>query len=251
MIDISLEKLLESGAHFGHQTKRWNPKMTDYVYGVRDGVYIFDLIKTKAALEQALAVITKTVADKKDILILGTKKQAKDKVKEMSKEAGVYFIDQRWLGGTFTNFNQVKHSADTLNKLRKDITAGKYATYTKKERLLLDRKVEKLERMVGGINGMNKLPELMIIVDTKRERSAILEAKKVGVTTVGIVDTNADPNMVDWPIPMNDDSPQALELVLNYIKEAIEEGKKGEVKPKKVAKAEGKVSKKKAVKKEK
>ena len=225
MIDISLEKLLESGAHFGHQTKRWNPKMSDYVYGVRDGVYIFDLIKTKALMEQALNVLSEASKSKKTILILGTKKQAKDKVKEIAKETGIFFIDQRWLGGTFTNFNQVKASVDTLNKLKKDLSEGVYASYTKKERLLLDRKAEKLEKMVGGLNGMTSKPDLMIIVDTKRESSAVNEARKLGVETIGIVDTNSDPNLVNWPVPMNDDSPQALELVLNYIKEAILEGK--------------------------
>jgi len=234
MVDISLEKLLETGAHFGHQTKRWNPKMSDFVYGVRDGVYIFDLIKTKECMEQALEVIKKASAEGKKILILGTKKQAKEKVHQIGEETGIYFIDERWLGGTFTNFKQVKSSVDTLDTLKKDLEDGKFSDRTKKERLLIERRITKLEKMVGGIRGMEKAPELMIIVDTKRERSAVLEAKKTGVEIVGMVDTNADPTNIDWPIPMNDDSPQALELVLDYVKEAILEGKV--VKKKKVKK---------------
>lgn len=232
MADISLEKLLETGAHFGHQTKRWNPKMSNFVYGVRDGIYIFDLIKTKEYLEQALEILKKYSKEGKNILILGTKKQAKEKVRKIAEETGIFFIDERWLGGTFTNFNQVKASVDNLDTLKKDRAEGKFGIYTKKERLLIDRKIEKLEKNVGGIRGMNKIPDLMIIVDTKREKSAVMEASKFGVEIMGFVDTNADPSAVTWPIPMNDDSPQALELVLDYIKEAILAGKGQEVKDK-------------------
>lgn len=236
-MDISLEKLLETGAHFGHQTKRWNPKMEDFVYGVRDGVYIFDLIKTKEHLEQALDVIKKASQDKKNILILGTKKQAKKKVREIAEETGILFIDERWLGGTFTNFDQIRSSVRQLGELEKDLAEGKYADHTKKERLLIERKIVKLNKMVGGIREMKKLPDLFIIVDTKRESSAVREADMAGVETVGFVDTNADPTLISWPIPMNDDSPQALELVLDYIKESILEGRKAtKTKPKTKAK---------------
>lgn len=247
MPDISLEKLLETGAHFGHQTKRWNPKMEDFVYGVRDGVYIFDLIKTKEHLQQALDVITKASKEKKSILILGTKKQAKNKVREIAQETGIFFIDERWLGGTFTNFEQIKSSVKQLEKLEKGIEEGAYANHTKKERLLITRKIEKLNKMVGGIRGMKKLPDLFIIVDTKREKAAVREANLAKIELIGFVDTNADPTQVNWPIPVNDDSPQALDLVLDYIKDAILEGKSGKKTEKKAVetKKEKKVSKKK------
>jgi len=221
MTTVSLEKLLESGAHFGHQTKRWNPRMGEFVYGVRDGVYIFDLIKTKSALEKALKAISQAAKAKKLILLVGTKKQAKEKVKEVGVSTGICYVDERWLGGTLTNFEQIRGSIKTLNRLKTELEEGKYDTYTKKERLLISRDIEKLERNVGGLQKLEKLPDMMIVVDTRREHAAVSEARKNDIELVGLVDTNADPNEVTWPIPMNDDSPQALDYVLDLIKEEL------------------------------
>lgn len=224
MVNISLEDLLESGAHFGHQVRRWNPKVKDFVYGEADGVHIFDLIKTKEALELALAEITKFVKEGKSILLLATKKQAKDKALEILQSTGISVVTERWLGGTITNFSQIKKSIDKLSDLKTKLETGFYAKYTKKERLLLEREKERLERFFGGISTLKNTPDMIIVVDIKKEETAIREASKKGVATVGFVDTNSDPNAVDFPIPMNDDATKALNLVLGYIKEAILEG---------------------------
>lgn len=219
--NIDLEKLLETGAHFGHQTKRWNPKMQDYVYGVRDGVYILDLIKTKKALEEALDAIRKAVKEKKSILFVGTKKQSRDKIKEIGEATGYPYVDIRWLGGTLTNFEQIRSSVKHLDELKEGMKSGEFKDRTKKERLLIDREIEKLERMVGGLRKLESKPDLMVIVDIKREKGALIEAKRNGVTTIGIVDTNSDPDEVDYPIPMNDDATAAVSYVLELIKDAI------------------------------
>ncbi len=224
MVNISLEDLLEAGAHFGHQVKRWNPKVKEFVYGEADGVHIFDLVKTKEALEIALAEITKTVKEGKSILLLATKKQAKSKALEIQKETGISVVTERWLGGTITNFGQLKKSLDTLDDMKVKLSTGYYAKYTKKERLLLEREKERLERFFGGISTLKTTPDLLIVVDIKKEITAIKEANRKNVSIIGLVDTNSDPNLVDFPIPMNDDATKALELVLGYIKEAILEG---------------------------
>ncbi len=224
MVNISLEDLLEAGAHFGHQVKRWNPKVKEFVYGEADGVHIFDLVKTKEALEIALTEITKTVKEGKSILLLATKKQAKSKALEIQKETGISVVTERWLGGTITNFGQLKKSIDTLDDMKVKLSTGYYAKYTKKERLLLEREKERLERFFGGISTLKTTPDLLIVVDIKKEITAIKEANRKNVSIIGLVDTNSDPNLVDFPIPMNDDATKALELVLGYIKEAILEG---------------------------
>lgn len=224
-VKISLEDLLESGAHFGHQVRRWNPKVKDFVYGEQDGVHIFDLVKTKEALEIALSEITKAAKEGKSILLLATKKQAKDKALEIDKETGINVVTERWLGGTITNFNQIKKSIDKLSDMKEKLANGYYAKFTKKERVLIEREKDRLERFFGGITNLKSTPDILIVVDIRKEETAIREAKRKGVTTVGIVDTNSDPNMVDFPIPMNDDATKALHLVLEYIKQAILEGK--------------------------
>lgn len=224
MVNISLEDLLESGAHFGHQVKRWNPKVKEFVYGEQDGVHIFDLVKTKEALEVALAEITKVVKANGSVLLLATKKQAKDKALEILQETGISVVTERWLGGTITNFAQLKKSIDMLADMKVKFSTGYYAKYTKKERLLLEREKERLERFFGGITTLKSTPDLLIVVDIKKEITAIKEANRKNVSIIGLVDTNSDPNLVDFPIPMNDDATKALELVLGYIKEAILEG---------------------------
>jgi len=225
-IKISLEDLLESGAHFGHQVRRWNPKVKEFVYGEQDGVHIFDLVKTKESLEIALAEITKTIQEGKTILLLATKKQAKDKALEIGKETGISIVTERWLGGTITNFNQIKKSLDKLADIKEKLINGYYAKYTKKERVLIEREKDRLERFFGGITNLKAVPDLLIVVDIRKEITAIHEANRKKIKVVGIVDTNSDPNMVDFPIPMNDDATKALHLVLEYIKQAILEGQK-------------------------
>lgn len=225
MVKIQLEELLESGAHFGHQTKRWNPKMEDYLFGQENGVHIFDLTKTKPLLEEALSFITKSIKEGKTVLLLGTKKQIKDKVGEVADEVGVPFINERWLGGIISNFPQMKKSLKKLEEMKANMASGGYNKFTKKERLLIDREITRLERFFGGISGLTEIPDVLFVIDTKRETAAVREANAKNVKVVGIVDSNSDPDMVDYPIPMNDDASKALEYVLNLVKEAILEGK--------------------------
>jgi len=225
-VKISLKTLLETGAHFGHQSRRWNPKMEEFVHGVQDGVHVFDLIKTKEALEEALSAITQAVIDGKTILLLGTKKQAKEKIAEIAKEVEIPYVNERWLGGTLTNFDQIEKSVKKLADMKAKKEAGELKKFTKKERVLLDREIDRLERFFGGISEIKATPEMLFVVDIKREVAAIKEAKMAGVELVGIVDSNSDPYMVDYPIPMNDDAVKAIEYILELVKEAIMEGKK-------------------------
>lgn len=224
-IKISLDELIKNGAHFGHQSKRWNPKMKPYLYGIKDGIHLFDLEKTKECLEEALTVIQKTASENGTILILGTKKQAKSLVENTAKEVGCFYVNERWLGGVFTNFNQIKKSAEKLTDMKEKMSSGFYNSYTKKERLLMEREIKRLERFFGGIVGMQKVPDLLITIDVKKEFVAIREARIKNVTSVGIVDSNSDPLSVDYPIPMNDDATKALEYAFDLIVQAIKEGK--------------------------
>jgi small subunit ribosomal protein S2 len=230
-VTVSLEKLLEVGAHFGHQYKRWNPKMKPFMYAVKDGIFVFDLIKTNDQLIEALEVLTEASKNGKTILIVGTKKQAKQKVVEVGEATGCPYVSERWLGGTLTNFMQIKRSVDRLSDLDSKIASKEY---TKKEKLLMERKVEKIKKACGGIFKLDRIPDLMIIVDVHREKGAIAEARNLRIPTIGIIDSNADPNKVNWPVPMNDDATKAIEYVLDLMKEAILEGKNGPVKTPKV-----------------
>lgn len=223
---VSLQELLDSGAHFGHQARRWNPKMSPYLYGVQDGVHVFDLVKTKTALEEALEFLKKSASEGKTILLLGTKKQAKEKTIEVAVEAGVPYVSERWLGGTFSNFEQVKKSVKKLADMKVSLSAGEYNKYTKRERLLIEREITRLERFFGGISTLTKLPDVLFVVDTHKEIGAVQEAVNAKITVVGIVDSNADPDLVDYPIPMNDDAVKALSYVLDMVKNAILDGKK-------------------------
>ena len=231
-IDIDLEKLLDSGAHFGHQVRRWNPKMRPYIFGVRDGIHVFDLIKTREKLLEALEIISTFSRQKKLILLVGTKKQIKEKVKEIGEKFNIPHVSERWLGGTLTNFNQIASSVKKLSTMKEKMAAGEYADLTKKERLLISREIEKLTKTVGGLKNLTRLPDLIFIVDTHKEASCVYEANKLRIPVVGITDSNADPEIVTYPIPMNDDASKALEYVLSLIEEAIMEGEK----PKKNAK---------------
>ena len=224
-IKVSAEELLERGAHFGHQSKRWNPKMGQYLYGEEGGVHVFDLIKTKALLEEALEFLKASTKEGKVILFVGCKKQAQEKTREVAEATGSSFFTERWLGGTLTNFDQIKKSIKKLLDMKEKTANGEYASFTKKERLLIDREIARLERYFGGISKLEKVPDILVVIDTHRENSAIREATSKGVKIVGIVDSNADPEVVDYPIPMNDDASRAVEYVLDLMKEAILDGK--------------------------
>jgi small subunit ribosomal protein S2 len=241
MQEVSLETLLGSGAHYGHQVRRWNPKMKPYIYKSEDGVHVFDLIKTKKAIEEALRFLKEASSKNKKIVIVGTKKQAKSKVKEVAKETGCFWVSERWLGGTLTNFDHLK----TLNEMREKREKGEYEGFTKKERILIDKEIARLERFFGGLNGMEDLPDVLVVIDAKKEVGAVKEAAKTNVRTVAIADTNADPEDIDYVIPMNDDATKAVSYVLDLIKEAIMEGKKAKSTKKKAAKKKKSKSKKK------
>jgi len=231
-IDVSLKELLETGAHFGHQARRWNPRMAEYLYGVEEGVHVFDLPKTKKCLEEALEYLKQAASDGKVILLLGTKKQIKDKLIEVGQTTGCPFVAERWLGGILTNFEEIKKRIKKLADMKAKMVTGEYAEYTKKERLLIDREIARMNRFLSGLSTLEKLPDILFIVDTHKEIGAVKEAIKAKVETVGIVDSNADPNLVDYPIPMNDDASKALEYVLELVKAAVLEGQKAKPKPK-------------------
>jgi small subunit ribosomal protein S2 len=207
--------------------------MEDYIYGSENGVHIFDLTVTKPMLEEALGFLTKTASEGKTILLLGTKKQIKEKVKEVAEAAGVPYVNERWLGGTVSNFGQMKRSLKKLEEMKANVVSGAYNKFTKKERLLIDREITRLERFFGGVTALTSVPDVLFVIDTKREAGAVHEANTSHVSVVGIVDSNADPDLVDYPIPMNDDASKALEYVLELVKEAILEGKKKIKTPKK------------------
>lgn len=225
MLNITLEELLEAGSHFGHQVRRWNPKMAPYIYAQSDGVHIFDLTKTREAILEACEFLTKVVKDGGVILFVGTKRQAKVIVERAAKNSGMPFVTSRWMGGSLTNFEQMKRSVRKLEELKKDMADGKYNDYTKKERLLLDREIAKLERDFGGVISLKQLPQAIFVVDTKEERTAVLEARKLGIPVVGIVDTNSDPTIVNYPIPANDDAVKSIELLVGLAEKAVWEGK--------------------------
>lgn len=232
-VKVSLDQLIDSGAHFGHQTKRWNPKMGEYIYGQENGVHIFDLIKTKPLIEEALEFITKSIKEGKTVLILGTKKQIKDKVAQVAVEAKVPYINERWLGGLISNFDQMKKSLKKLEDMKINMATGGYNKFTKKERLLIDREITRLERFFGGITTLTGTPDVLFVIDTKREAGAVYEASAKKIPVVGIVDSNSDPDLIDYPIPMNDDASKALEYILDLVGQAIAEGKEKKAKAEK------------------
>jgi small subunit ribosomal protein S2 len=225
-IQANLKDLLEAGAHFGHQSRRWNPKMEEYLHGVQDGVHIFDLIKTKELFDEALEAIETASRQNKKILLVGTKKQAKEKVAKVAKEAGIYYVNERWLGGTLTNFDMIRKSIKKLKDMKEKMSKGEYKSFTKKERLLIEREIDRLERFFGGIAALDSVPDMLVIIDIKREFGAVVEAESMGIETVAVVDTNCDPTLVDYPIPMNDDATRCVEYALDLVKQAILAGKK-------------------------
>ncbi len=225
---ISMKQLLEAGVHFGHQTRRWNPKMAEYIFTERNGIYIIDLQKTVKKVEEAYDFIREVAANGGDVLFVGTKKQAQDSIKEEALRVGMYYVNARWLGGMLTNFKTIKKRIDRLSQLNKMEEDGTFDVLPKKEvsNLLAER--EKLEKYLGGIKDMKKLPGALFVVDPRKEKIAIAEAKKLGIPVVAIVDTNCDPEEVDYVIPGNDDAIRAVKLVAEAIANAVIEGRQGE-----------------------
>jgi small subunit ribosomal protein S2 len=225
MSTVTMKQLLEAGVHFGHQTKRWNPKMKEYIFGSRNGIYIIDLQKTVRLFKEAYKFIVDTCANGGTILFVGTKKQAQDSILEESQRAGMYFVNQRWLGGTLTNFRTIKKTIERLKKLEAMKEDGTLDALPKKEVLGLEKERVKMERTLGGIKNMNKLPSGIFIVDPRKERIGVHEARKLGIPIVAIVDTNCDPDEIDYIIPGNDDAIRAIRLISSKVAEACLEGK--------------------------
>ncbi len=220
MEEITLKKLLEAGCHFGHQVNRWNPKMKPYIFGEKDGVHIFDLAKTKEGLEEAISFVKELVKKGGKILFVGTKRQARETIEKICKEINMPYVSRRWFGGTLTNFDQIKKSIEKLKTLKKEKEEGKYNDYTKKENLLIDREIKRLEKFLEGLSSLEKLPEALFVVDIKAEIGAVREAKRKGIPVVAIVDTNSNPDLVDYVIPANDDAQKSIELIVRFIGEA-------------------------------
>ncbi len=231
MATVSMKQLLEAGVHFGHQTRRWNPKMKRYIYTERNKVYIIDLQKTVKELETACNFISKIASEGGDVLFVGTKKQASESVKEEALRCNMYYVNARWLGGMMTNFKTIRTRVDRLYKLNKMKEDGTFDLLPKKEVNKLNLEIEKLEKFLGGIKKMEKLPKALFIVDPKKERIAVLEAKKLGIPIVAIVDTNCDPDEIDYVIPGNDDAIRAVKLITSLISTTIIEAKQGKVDP--------------------
>ncbi len=225
---VSMKQLLEAGVHFGHQTRRWNPKMATYIYTERNGIYIIDLQKTVKKLEEAYNFVREISANGGNVLFVGTKKQAQDAIKEEAARCGGYYVNARWLGGMMTNFRTMRTRIDRLAQLRKMEEDGTFAMLPKKEVIGLQAEIEKLEKYLGGVKEMKKLPAALFIVDPRKERNAIAEARKLNIPIVAIVDTNCDPDEIDYVIPGNDDAIRAIRLIAATMANAAIEGRQGE-----------------------
>lgn len=224
---ISMKQLLEAGVHFGHQTRRWNPKMAPYIYMERNGIYIIDLQKTVKKLEEAYNFVRSLSENGGSILFVGTKKQAQDAVKEEAERVGMFYVNARWLGGMLTNFKTMRTRIDRLAQLRKMQEDGTFDMLPKKEVIKLSNEIDKLEKYLGGVKNMKKLPGALFIVDPRKERNAIAEARKLNIPIVAIVDTNCDPDEIDYIIPGNDDAIRAIRLISQAMAGAVQEGRQG------------------------
>lgn len=222
---VSMKQLLDAGVHFGHQTRRWNPKMKRFIFGERNGIYIIDLRQTLQRIEVAYTTIRDTVADGGTVLFVGTKKQAQDPIQSYAEKSGSPYINQRWLGGMLTNFETMSKRVGKMQEYRRMRDSGEFEAMPKKEALLIGRELEKLERNLGGIAKMTKLPDLVFILDTKKEHIAVTEANKLGIPIVAVVDTNCDPDVIQFPIPGNDDAIRSGTLMSRVIADAVEEGR--------------------------
>ncbi|HOD66736.1 MAG TPA: 30S ribosomal protein S2 [candidate division Zixibacteria bacterium] len=225
MVSPQVKDLLEAGVHFGHQTRRWNPKMKPFIFAARNGIYIIDLQKTVNALEQARRKMAETVGKGKSVLFIGTKKQAQDVIKEESARCGGYYVTERWLGGMLTNFQTIKHSVKKLKDIEKMRVDGTLEKFSKKERSRIEHEAGKLQKYLGGIKEMGHLPGLVVIVDARKERIAVAEAHKLGIPIIGIVDTNADPDLIDFPIAGNDDAIKSIRILMHALVDAAVEAK--------------------------
>jgi small subunit ribosomal protein S2 len=228
MAVISMKQLLEAGVHFGHQTRRWNPKMERYIFTERNGIYIIDLQKTVKKFEEAYNYVRQLGEQGGTILFVGTKKQAQESVKEEAERSGNYFVNQRWLGGTLTNFQTIQKRIQRLKDLEKMENDGTFNVLPKKEVILLKKEMDRLEKFLGGIKDMKSLPTALFIIDPRKERIAVAEARKLGIPIVAIVDTNCDPDEIDYVIPANDDAIRAVKLLTAKIADALIESKQGE-----------------------
>lgn len=228
MAVISMKQLLEAGVHFGHQTRRWNPKMREYIFTERNGIYIIDLQKTVRKVDEAYNFVRSVISNGGRILFVGTKKQAQESVKEEAVRAGQFYVNSRWLGGTLTNFTTLKSRIARMRDLERMEQNGSFEVLPKKEVLELRGEYEKLSRFLGGIKEMNKLPDALFIIDPRKERIAVAEARKLGIPIVGLVDTNCDPDEVDYVIPGNDDAIRAVKLLTGKMADAVLEGREGQ-----------------------
>ncbi|EJL39355.1 30S ribosomal protein S2 [Brevibacillus agri] len=227
MAVISMKQLLEAGVHFGHQTRRWNPKMARYIFTERNGIYIIDLQKTVKKVEEAYNFVRELAQDGGKVLFVGTKKQAQESVKEEAERTGHYYINQRWLGGTLTNFTTIKKRTARLAELKRMENDGTFEVLPKKEVIVLRKEMDRLEKFLGGIAHMDKLPDALFVIDPRKERIAVAEARKLGIPIVAIVDTNCDPDEIDYVIPGNDDAIRAVKLLTAKMADALLEGNQG------------------------
>ena len=228
MAVVAMKQLLEAGVHFGHQTRRWDPRMAEYIFQARNGIHIIDLQKASKKIDEAYEFIKEQVEEGKTVLFVGTKKQAQECMKEAAIKSGMFYVDQRWLGGMLTNFDTIQKRIQRLKELETMEQDGTFDVLPKKEVIILKKEMEKLEKNLGGIKDMTELPGVIFLVDPKKERIAVLEAKKLGIPTVGIVDTNCNPEDLDYPIPGNDDAIRAVKLIADVMANAVIEGKQGE-----------------------
>ena len=228
MAVVAMKQLLEAGVHFGHQTRRWDPKMAEYIFQARNGIHIIDLQKTSKKLDEAYKFIKEQAEEGKTVLFVGTKKQAQECVKEAAQKCNMYYVDQRWLGGMLTNFKTIETRVQRLRDLEAMAEDGTFDVLPKKEVSGLRNEMEKLEKNLGGIKDMKEMPGVMFVVDPKKERIAILEARKLGIPVVGLIDTNCNPEDVDFPIPGNDDAIRAVKLITDVMANAVIEGRQGE-----------------------
>ena len=228
MAVVAMKQLLEAGVHFGHQTRRWDPRMAEYIFQARNGIHIIDLQKASKKIDEAYEFIKEQVEEGKTVLFVGTKKQAQECMKEAAIKTGMYYVDQRWLGGRLTNFDTIQKRIQRLKDLETMEQDGTFDVLPKKEVIILKKEMEKLEKNLGGIKDMDKLPGVIFLVDPKKEYNAINEAKKLNIPTVGIVDTNCNPEVLDYAIPGNDDAIRAVKLIADVMANAVIEGKQGE-----------------------
>ena len=228
MAVVAMKQLLEAGVHFGHQTRRWDPKMAEYIFQARNGIHIIDLQKTSKKIDEAYDFMRSQAEEGKKVLFVGTKKQAQECMKEAAEKSGMYYVNQRWLGGMLTNFGTIRARVERLKELEKMQEDGTFEVLPKKEVILLKKEMEKLEKNLGGIKDMTEIPGVLFVVDPKKERIAILEARKLNIPVVGLVDTNCNPEDVDYAIPGNDDAIRAVKLIADVMANAIIEGHQGE-----------------------